>query len=185
MQHAIARVRTLFKSRPLLANVVSFGSMYVGAEVVQQTILQKLDPSVRGYDWPLVGRYAVVGTGIYAPALFYWYRYLDRVLPGKLVALAVKKALIDQVLASSTLLVAFYTAMSAMEGKEDIFAELKAKFVPTYKLSCCFWIPAQCFNFFLVPPHLRVVTVGICSFAWVNILCIMKRMTIKTQKEDA
>ncbi|KAL3172403.1 hypothetical protein MRX96_043319 [Rhipicephalus microplus] len=128
--------------------------------------------------------YAVVGTGIYAPALFYWYRYLDRVMPGKLVAIAVRKALIDQLLASSTLLVAFYTAMSAMEGKEDIFAELKAKFVPTYKLSCCFWIPAQCINFFLVPPHLRVVTVGICSFAWVNILCIMKRMTVKASEED-
>lgn len=185
MQRAIINVRTLFKSRPLLANVVSFGSMYVCAEVAQQTILQKLDPAVREYDWPLVGRYAVIGTGIYAPALFYWYRYLDRVLPGKLVAVAVRKALIDQVLASSTLLVAFYTAMSVMEGKEDIFAELKAKFVPTYKLSCCFWIPAQCVNFFLVPPHLRVVTVGLCSFAWVNILCVMKRMTVKTHKEDA
>ncbi|XP_029850518.2 mpv17-like protein isoform X2 [Ixodes scapularis] len=177
-------VRTLFKKRPLVANVVSFGSMYVGAELVQQTILQKLDPSVRGYDVPLVGRYAVIGTGIYAPALFYWYRYLDRVLPGKIAAVAVRKALIDQVCASSALLVAFYSAMSAMEGKEDLFAELKQKFWPTYKLSCCFWIPAQCVNFFLVPPHLRVVTVGICSFAWVNILCIMKRMHIAPQKQD-
>lgn len=102
-------LRALFKTRPLLANVVSFGSMYVGAELVQQTILQKLDDSVTGYDFPLVGRYAVIGTGVYAPALFYWYRYLDRVLPGKIVAVAVRKALIDQVFASSTLLVAFYT----------------------------------------------------------------------------
>ncbi|XP_050032826.1 mpv17-like protein isoform X1 [Dermacentor andersoni] len=183
----LGRFAALFRERPLLANMVSYPTLYVAAEFSQQTILMRVDESrrQRGYDWKIMLRYMVFATTVSAPFLLYWYRYLDRVIPARGTKEAIQKALTDQAVSSTIILAVFYPAMSAMEGKEDIFAELKAKFVPTYKLSCCFWIPAQCFNFFLVPPHLRVVTVGICSFAWVNILCIMKRMTIKTHKEDA
>uniref|UniRef100_G3MPX4 Mpv17-like protein n=1 Tax=Amblyomma maculatum TaxID=34609 RepID=G3MPX4_AMBMU len=180
------RITALFRERPLIANMVSYPALYVAAEFSQQTILMRIDPdSHKRYDWKIMLRYMVFATTVSAPFLHYWYRYLDRAIPAKGTKEAIQKALADQAVSSTIILAIFYPAMSAMEGKEDIFAELKAKFVPTYKLSCCFWIPAQCFNFFLVPPHLRVVTVGICSFAWVNILCVMKRMTIKTQKEDA
>ncbi|XP_029850517.2 mpv17-like protein isoform X1 [Ixodes scapularis] len=180
------RCLNIFKQRPLLANMVSFPTLYVCAEFTQQTILIRYggDESPKAYDWKIIMRYAVFGTTVSAPFLHNWYRYLDRVLPAKGTKVAIQKALTDQAVSSSLILLAFYPAMSAMEGKEDLFAELKQKFWPTYKLSCCFWIPAQCVNFFLVPPHLRVVTVGICSFAWVNILCIMKRMHIAPQKQD-
>lgn len=66
-------------------------------------------------------------------------------------------------------------AMSAMEGKEDYFAELKAKFGPTFQTSCMFWLPATTINFMLIPNNFRVVYVGVCSFAWINILCWLKR----------
>lgn len=182
---SLRRGIALFRERPLLANMVSYPTLYVCAEFSQQTILMRLDESRKNYDWKTMVRYAIFATTASAPFLHYWYRYLDRVIPAKGTKEAIQKALTDQAVSSTILLAIFYTSMSVMEGKEDIFAELKAKFVPTYKLSCCFWIPAQCVNFFLVPPHLRVVTVGLCSFAWVNILCVMKRMTVKTHKEDA
>ena len=38
-----------------------------------------------------------------------------------------------------------------------------------------FWMPAQTVNFLLVPQTMRVVYIGVCSFAWVNILCFFKR----------
>lgn len=181
------RFTAVFRERPLVANMVTYPTLYVAAEFTQQTILISIDETRRrrGYDWKIMLRYMVFATTVSAPFLNYWYRYLDRVIPSRGTKEAIQKALTDQAVSSTLILAAFYPAMSAMEGKEDIFAELKAKFVPTYKLSCCFWIPAQCINFFLVPPHLRVVTVGICSFAWVNILCIMKRMTVKAREEDA
>lgn len=66
--------------------------------------------------------------------------------------------------------------MSIMEGQDDIFREMKAKLISTYKGSCAFWIPAQAINFFLIPPHFRVVYIGTCAFAWCNVLCWIKRM---------
>lgn len=62
-----------------------------------------------------------------------------------------------------------------MEGADDPFAELKAKFVPTFERACYFWIPVQAVNFCLIPPQFRIVYIGTCSLMWANILCWIKR----------
>lgn len=65
--------------------------------------------------------------------------------------------------------------MSLMERKKDLFKECEEKFLITFQKSCLFWLPAQTINFIYVPPSFRVIFVGSCSFAWVNILCWIKR----------
>ena len=37
-----ASIRAYFKGRPLLANCVTYGSLYMGAEFSQQTLLRKV-----------------------------------------------------------------------------------------------------------------------------------------------
>ncbi|XP_003743035.1 mpv17-like protein [Galendromus occidentalis] len=185
MSGVFSKISAIFRRRPLLSNVAAYTSMICTAEFTQQTILKRYDPE-RKYDFSVVARYAIIGTCIYGPSLFYFYRALDKALPATTVAVSLQKALIDQALLSSTMLVAFYTAMSVLEGKEDVFAEMKAKWWPTYKLSCLFWIPVQCCNFLFMPPAARVVTVGACSFVWVNILCVCKRnSSVPGAKEHA
>lgn len=73
--------------------------------------------------------------------------------------------------------------MAVMERAEDPFAELKAKFVPTFARSCLFWLPVQTINFYWVPSRFRVVYIGVCSLMWANILCWVKRQ--KTQPINA
>ena len=77
-------------------------------------------------------------------------------------------------------------AMSAMEGREDIFKECKEKFWNTLKFSCQFWMPIQCLNFAFVPNMFRVVYIGSMSFVWVNILCVLKRgnSEVDTEKKE-
>lgn len=65
--------------------------------------------------------------------------------------------------------------MSLMERAKDPFEECKEKFLSTFARSCLFWIPAQTINFIFVSPKFRVMYVGSCAFAWVNILCWVKR----------
>lgn len=72
--------------------------------------------------------------------------------------------------------------MSMMEGNPP-FEELQQKFVPTFARSCLFWLPAQTANFTFVPPQFRVVYVGACAFAWVNILCWVKRQNFDKSQE--
>ena len=55
------------------------------------------------------------------------------------------------------------------------FSLLQNALIFFLQASCMFWMPAQAINFALVPPTLRVVYIGTCSFLWVNILCILKR----------
>ena len=38
----IAKARNVFKSKPLLSNCLTYGSLYAGAEFSQQTIIRKI-----------------------------------------------------------------------------------------------------------------------------------------------
>ncbi|XP_052903600.1 mpv17-like protein isoform X3 [Anopheles moucheti] len=103
------------------------------------------------------------------------YKWLDKTFPGTAKRIIVRKLLLDQFVLTPPLLVIFFTGMSLMEQQSSITEECRQKFVPTFARSCLFWIPAQTLNFVLVPPKFRVVYVGSCAFAWVNILCWVKR----------
>lgn len=74
--------------------------------------------------------------------------------------------------------------MSLLEGKKDLFEECKQKFIPTFKTSCVFWMPAQAINFMLVPQAARVTYVGLCSFIWISMLCWIKRNDAGVIKEQ-
>ncbi|XP_058053825.1 uncharacterized protein LOC131205653 isoform X1 [Anopheles bellator] len=223
---------SFFTKHPLAGNGLVYGTLYVGAEFSQQTITRKiLTNPPQSIDRPTLGRYAVMGTFVYAPILYNWfveisqsykmitssnthsffsrlhyfctprkenetfclskvinccccslttcatvlYRWLDKTFPGTAKRIIVKKLLLDQFLLTPPLLVIFFTGMSLMERQSSITEECRQKFVPTFARSCLFWIPAQTLNFVLVPPKFRVVYVGSCAFAWVNILCWVKR----------
>ena len=47
----------------------------------------------------------------------------------------VKKCLMDQFLMTPNIVAIFYIGMSLLESKQDVFAELKEKFVPTFVVS--------------------------------------------------
>ncbi|XP_037814024.1 mpv17-like protein [Lucilia sericata] len=181
-------VGTLFKKHPFLTNSAVYGSLYVGAEFSQQYLTKRVlvdkESVKQDIDYATVGRYAVMGTVVYAPTLYIWYKWLDRTFPGTAKKVILKKLFIDQFVLTPYLLTLFYTGMSWMEGREDITLELKQKFLPTFERSCMFWLPAQVFNFVLIPPKFRVIYMGVCGFVWVNILCWIKRQQTETKEEE-
>lgn len=135
-------------------------------------------------DKPTLARYAAMGTLVYSPILFNWYKWLDRTFPGTAGRIIVRKLLLDQFILTPPLLVIFYTGMSLMEGQQDLTEECQKKFVPTFARSCLFWLPAQTVNFLLIPPQFRVVYMGCASFLWVNILCYVKRQKLTADKSN-
>lgn len=181
----MAFIRTFFSKHPLLSNCMVYGSMCVGAEASQQYVTKRiLNPTTppEPIDKAALGRYAVLGTCINPNILYFWYKWLDKAFVGKSAQIVVKKVLIDQFLMTPPLYAIFYISMSIMEGKKEIFAELKEKFLPTFGTSCFFWLPAQTINFVFLPPTGRVIFVGTCSFVWINILCWIKRNDVSTNK---
>ncbi|XP_057654891.1 mpv17-like protein isoform X2 [Diorhabda carinulata] len=172
-------LKTCLEKRPILTNSLIYGSLCTISEFSQQTISKKLSKPIEPYDTASITKFAIYGTGIGGPLIALWYRFLDKKFPGCSLKIAVKKLAIDQLTFTAGLLVVFYTSMSIMDGKKDIFEECRQKFIPTYKTSCLFWIPAQLMNFILVPPIYRVIYIGTCSFVWINILCYLKRQKVE------
>lgn len=128
-----------------------------------------------------------MGTLVYSPILFNWYRWLDKTFPGTTKRIIFRKLMLDQFLLTPPLLCVFFIGMSLMERQEKPLEECRNKFISTFARSCLFWLPAQTVNFIFVPPPLRVVYIGTCSFLWVNILCWVKRQNVESPlavKED-
>merc|ERR1711988_367033 len=174
----LSKARIIFKSYPLIGNCAIYGSLYMGSEFIQQTLLRKVfAESPRDYDFASVGRYGVLGTFIFPTMLHFWYKWLDSKYIGNSAGIIIRKMLLDQFVISPPILAIFYIGMSIMERREDIFSECRKKLVPTFQSSCMFWMPAQAVNFIFLPTQFRVVYIGTCSLLWVNILCILKRGT--------
>ncbi|GIY29050.1 mpv17-like protein [Caerostris extrusa] len=180
----LGRTKLLFQKHPFLMNVASYGTIYVSAEVAQQSLRILKESKTKSIDWTNVGRFATIGIVGIAPFLFTWYRCLDYVLPTVTKIVVAKKVTADLLICSPTTITIFFAGMGVLEGREDVFAELKAKFWSTYKLSCCFWLPAQALNFALLPPYTRVAFVGVASFIWVNVLCLIKRQEFADPKKE-
>ncbi|EDW79444.2 uncharacterized protein Dwil_GK20482 [Drosophila willistoni] len=188
MSRLIAGARGLFRRHPFVSNSIIYGSLYVGAEYSQQFVTKQwlaLPQEREDIDYATIGRYAVMGTAAYAPSLYIWYKWLDRTFPGTTKTIIVKKLVLDQFLLTPYLLTVFYAGMSIMEGSDDIFLELREKFMPTFVRSCIFWLPAQALNFSLVAPRFRVIYMGVCGLIWVNIMCWIKRQRLTTSSTTA
>ncbi|XP_050533129.1 mpv17-like protein isoform X2 [Daktulosphaira vitifoliae] len=166
------------KKHPILLNSTIYGTMYVSAELLQQILTKQIlnkNDHPEPVDKGVLVRYAIMGSCITSNILFFWYKWLDKNFIGTAPKTVIKKLLLDQFVMSPPFYVIFYTTMSVMEGKSNIFEECKKKFVPTYKMDFLFWPPAQVINFLLVPPTNRIIYMSMCSFVWINILCCIKR----------
>lgn len=177
----VSGIRTGLQNRPLVANCLVLGTLSGMAEFSQQTMLYKLFPCKeerKNYDLAAVGRYMTLGGVMFAPILHFWFRWLDKVLPGKSAVVVLKKVALDAVLLDVPYYSAFYMAMGAMEGKSlsTCWSEVKAKLMTTIMYALILWIPAQTVNFRFVPPHLRVTYIALVTFIELNILAILKRI---------
>ncbi len=85
-------LKRIYTSKPVLANVAIYGSLYYAGDLSRQTIIVES----KSYDLKSSSKMAVVGGGVFAPFAFYYYRLLDRKLPGKTMRIICKKILFDQ-----------------------------------------------------------------------------------------
>ncbi|XP_032520247.2 mpv17-like protein [Danaus plexippus] len=169
--------RSSLKKRPVLTNTAVYAAFYTAAELSQQTFNKIYSSDKPEIDFAAAGRIVTVGSCLYAPTLYHWYKFLDRKFVGTTLKVVATKVLCDQLIMTPILLAIFYTGMGIVERREDVFSELKAKYWRTFIANQAYWIPAQTVNFLLMPPNLRVVYVASASFIWINVLCFIKRQT--------
>ncbi|XP_022904673.1 mpv17-like protein [Onthophagus taurus] len=180
MSGLIRLLKSGLTNYPIITNAGIFGTMFVGAECINQTLSKKiLTEKPKSYDFDCIQRCGIYGTLIQGPLMTVWYRWLDKTYASTAPKIVLRKMLMDQFLFTPLLYAIFYTSMSILECQENLFEELIHKFPKTFTVSCLFWLPVQALNFSLVPPLYRVIYMGIASFAWVTILCYIKSETVE------
>lgn len=181
-------LKQLFQQHPLLANCVACGALYTGAEFCQQTLhhffvrwqgnqsdTENQSP-VPQYDTASLMRFGFLGTCVYPVMCTIWYKWLDARYTGKTKTILAKKLFLDQFVFGPPCLLIFFLGLSYLEGKENWTQECREKFPMTYVADCAFWLPLQAVNFTFVPAPFRVLYLGISSFVWVNVLCVIKNI---------
>jgi len=180
MSRLVTLLRSKLAAHPNLANCAYYGTLFCAAEVSQQVYLRKIlpwrqDKPSKPFDRAKLGHLSVWGYVMAPSYMTLWYKWLDTRYVATTTRVIALKVVLDQTLLTIPLLLAFFPFMSWCEDREDLLAELREKLLPTYMVSCMWWLPAQAINFKVVPPKYRIIYNGVCGFVWANILCAIKR----------
>ncbi|XP_010775371.1 mpv17-like protein [Notothenia coriiceps] len=158
------------KRFPWLANVTLYGCLFAGGDLVHQLVAQE-----DNIDWKHTRNVAIVAISFHGNFNYFWLRALERRFPGKSAGMVLRKLLLDQSFASPLATSAFYTGVSILEGKEDIFEDWRDKFFNTWKTGLMYWPFMQLLNFVLMPLYLRTAFMGCCAFLWASFLCFSRQ----------
>lgn len=96
MAAVLRRLAKGYTKHPLLCNVGLYGTLYALGDVSQQNISGK-----KKVDLKSAARVSTVGATLYGPFYYYWYRILEKKIPGTATRNIVKKVVIDQAIAGS------------------------------------------------------------------------------------
>uniref|UniRef100_A0A4W4FXS0 Uncharacterized protein n=1 Tax=Electrophorus electricus TaxID=8005 RepID=A0A4W4FXS0_ELEEL len=164
--------KSLFKTAkvfPWITNVTLYGCLFAGGDFVHQYIAHRDE-----IDWRHTRNVALVASSFQGNFNYFWLRALERRFPGRSLGMISRKLLLDQSFASPLATSVFYTGVSFLEGKEDVFEDWREKFFNTYKVGCPFLF-SQFWNFMLMPPYLRAVFMGCSAFIWATFLCLTQQ----------
>ncbi|XP_076148239.1 bMERB domain-containing protein 1 isoform X2 [Alosa pseudoharengus] len=158
------------KRFPWVTNVTLYGCLFAGGDVVHQWFSKR-----EAMDWKHTRNVAIVAFSFHGNFNFFWMRFLERRFPGNSARMVLRKLLLDQTTAAPLATSVFYTGVSFLEGKEDIFQDWREKFFNTYKTGLMYWPFVQLLNFALVPLYLRTAFTGCCAFVWATFLCFSQQ----------
>ncbi|KAM7152410.1 mpv17-like protein isoform 2-T2 [Macrochelys suwanniensis] len=164
---------------PWLCNVLLYGSLFSAGDAAQQLLQRRPGQEP---DWAQTRHVALVALSFHGNFNYVWLRGLERALPGRAPGAVLAKVLCDQLVGAPVAILAFYTGMSILQGKENIFSDCKKKFWNTYKTGLMYWPFVQLSNFVLVPVYLRTAYTGLCGFLWAIFICFSQQSGDGTAK---
>ncbi|KAH6901594.1 hypothetical protein BKA70DRAFT_1084255, partial [Coprinopsis sp. MPI-PUGE-AT-0042] len=149
----------------MMVQCVTAAGLFGAGDVIAQQLVEK--KGLRGHDFARTARLTFYGGAMFGPLMTKWYQFLNRIyFPSPTKAL-VYRLWLDQCLLTPVAVIFFYGSMSTLEGRPDLaVSRIKEAYVPTLIRNWGVFIPTQLINFTLVPPHLRMVTVGVVSLFW-------------------
>lgn len=114
----------------LVKRMISLTVIWPIGNLIQQTCRRE------DYDWKQLLRYSIHGGFFVAPTLHCYMKIVQHVWPMLNMRTAIFKAIVEQVSFVPFSITSFCLSINYMEGKswEEGKAEVKKKFLPTYKV---------------------------------------------------
>ncbi|XP_017052284.1 mpv17-like protein 2 [Drosophila ficusphila] len=98
----------------------------------------------------------------------YWYKMLDKRMPGRSMRVVAKKIVLDQLICSPIYITVFFITLGLLEQKDkhEVWEEIKEKAWKLYAAEWTVWPVAQFVNFYWIPTHYRIFYDNIISLGY-------------------
>ncbi|XP_019878339.2 mpv17-like protein 2 [Aethina tumida] len=151
-------VRTAFSDKYLLYTNVAISISLSGLGDVLEQNYEILTEELETWDPKRTRMMALSGCGV-GVVCHYWYRVLDRTLPGYTIRTVCKKIVVDQMIGSPLAISTFFLSCAYLEGSSmnQFVEEVKAKAWRLYAAEWMIWPPAQFINFYWLSTKYRVL----------------------------
>jgi len=185
--------RRLLIEKPLVANSLTAAGLGVAGDAAAQYAEFFFDitsPGKSSYNWKRTINMAAFGL-IAGPIYSGWYRALDRAAKSSTFSMSyepqiVFKVLSDNVLASPFMLHLYYGVTGVLEGRDliDIIDNARNSFHRAWALGLSVWMPAQFFNFVVLPVWAQPVLVASVDTAWKMSLSLLNHKAAYGKQPD-
>ncbi|KAG4068264.1 hypothetical protein HA402_007784 [Bradysia odoriphaga] len=167
---------SVFFGKYLLAtNTISSGLLMVAGDLFVQEFEYQKGTLKKRYDWKRSGKMFIVGS-IQGPLHHYFYAWMDKAIKVVSVANVSKKVLLDQVILSPVIILAFLYPAGWLNNQstKECNEETVAKFGKIYAIDWCLWPPSQFINFYYLDPKYRVIYVNFVTMIFNVVLSYIK-----------
>jgi hypothetical protein len=161
----------LLERHPLKTKCITSGCIMAAGDFIQQGIeyrtrvakqTQKTGTFICRYDWGRSFRSGIFGAFAVGPVFHYWFRFLDRAIPGTSTRAVAGKLLLDQGVMAPVFTVFYFVAMGMLERRDSVYIVKKIETAawPTLLANYAIFPAAQAANFMFVPLKLRVLVLN-------------------------
>ncbi|KAI0344924.1 hypothetical protein BDW22DRAFT_1353736 [Trametopsis cervina] len=172
MASVLRAYNAVLQRRPVIAQCATSAVLFGASDIVAQQMVAK--KGIREHDYMRTLRATFYGGALFGPAVTKWFQLLNRIKFSTPTRTTVFRVYLDQFMFAPCVVGFYFGSMTLMEGKtiSDAQARIEKAYVPTLVRNWAVFIPTQLVNFAIVPPHLRVLVVGVVSLFWNTYLSI-------------
>ncbi|KAJ8974612.1 hypothetical protein NQ317_019357 [Molorchus minor] len=151
-------INKAFSDKYLLFTNVGISITLSGLGDVLEQHYEMATDQIEKWDHKRTMNMSLSGTSV-GVVCHYWYKYLDKIMPGYTIKMVLKKIVVDQFIGSPICISTFFVTIGWLEGssKQELMQEMKHKAWKLYVAEWIIWPPAQFINFYLLPTKFRVL----------------------------
>ena len=144
----------MFQKYLLITNVGISASLSFAGDVIQQ-YYEMLQDDTRNWDKGRTFRMTIAGITV-GFVCHYWYKHLEKCLPGRSLKNVFKKVTLDQLIGSPLYITVFFATTCTLEKRnfEEFKREIIQKWWRLYIAEWIIWPPAQVINFYFI--HIKI-----------------------------